>query len=143
MAPVNPRTVVIEERARALAEALQSSEPGLAARLRECVPESDGTGDEHLALLRAVVQQVAAAHTPTAAAAQRLLDAIDDLPSVIGRRGRVWVAEDGEQAGRYWAFWDEESGWLEQGPQTGTLDEVMSWAGRRTDDVRWGDGRPF
>lgn len=141
MAPVNPRTVVVEDRALALATALEPIDPALAARLREQVPEGYGACDEHLPSLRAVVRQVAGGHTECSPGARRLLDAIDDLPSVVGRRGRVWVAEDGAQPGRFSAYWDDDPGWLEQGPEAAPLDEVVAWARRRTDDVRWGDGR--
>ncbi|WP_157371596.1 hypothetical protein [Angustibacter sp. Root456] len=140
---MNPRTVAVEDRARSLAEVLAPIDPGLAARLRECIPDGDGSCDEHLASLRAVVQQVATSRADCSAAAQRLLDAIDDLPAVIGRRGRVWVAEDLDQPGRFSAYWEGDPGWLEQGPENVPLDEVLAWARRRTDDLRKGDGRPF
>ncbi|MBC7680550.1 MAG: hypothetical protein H7233_16425, partial [Pseudorhodobacter sp.] len=50
---MNPRRLVVEERALALTEELHEHEhQGLAARLRGTVPENFGLVDEHVPLLR-------------------------------------------------------------------------------------------
>ncbi len=127
---VNPRRLVVEDRVLTLADALAAAGLVLAAaRLREVVPESYGLGDEHLPLLKDRLRDVS---TPDlVASAQRILAALDDLPTVIGVRGTVRATwhPDG-----FLAHWEEED-WLEGAPRGLDLDAVLAWAGRRADRI--------
>lgn len=135
---VNPRRMVVEDRALALAEALDADgRTYAAARLRGAVPETFGLCDEHVPLLRDALTAIAEGAPPHADHARRVLAVLDDLPSHIGRRGRVWVRADGD--GTYSAFWDDAD-WLEQGPTDVLLADALAWAAKRSDDVRRNDG---
>ncbi|MGN6612475.1 MAG: hypothetical protein ACTHLJ_11925 [Angustibacter sp.] len=133
---MNPRQVVVEDRVLALADAVDADDPMLAARLRECVPDGFGNCDEHVPLMREVLVRVAVQLPAHERAVDRLLGALDDLPSVIGRRGRVWVGQDPLDSELFSAYWDDEAGWLEERPEPGALTDVLAWAERRSDDVR-------
>jgi hypothetical protein len=130
---VNPRRIVVEDRALSLADAIERESPVWAARLREVVPETFGLCDEHVPALRQVLDDVARSASRHSGAAVRILAALDDLPAHIGRRGRVWIGEDGSRE-TYRAHWTDED-WLEEGPEGASLDAVLAWARRRTDDI--------
>jgi hypothetical protein len=129
--------MVVEERALAIAEALQAEgHQYAAARLREAIPASLNLCDEHVPLLREALALAVTEAPQHAAAAKRVLAALDDLPAHIGRRGRVWVGSNGD--GTYSVYWDDEH-WLEQGPRDVSLSVALEWAAVRTDDVRRND----
>lgn len=126
--------MVVEDRALALAERLTADgQVGLAARLRETVPETFGNCDEHVPMLRAALTRVRELPEYDDDC-RRILDAIDDLPRHIGRGGRVWLWQ--RPGGTYSCLWDADD-WLEQGPEDATLEVVTEWAARRSDDVRF------
>jgi len=135
---VNPRRVVVEDRVLSLADAVASESLVLAARLRGAVPEDYGLCDEHLPVLREALRRIATSLPGHGTDVGRILAALDDLPAHIGRRGRVWIGDDG--AGAYSAHWEDED-WLEGSPDGISFDAALTWARRRTDDVRMGDGR--
>jgi hypothetical protein len=129
----NPRRMLIEDRALALANRLaDDGEPLRAAVLRESVPETFGNCDEHVPCIRAALTDLSS-REEYADDCQKVLAAMDDLPTFLGRRGRVWVAREATTG--YTAFWDEDD-WLEQGPVEAPPEEVLFWAMRRSDDVR-------
>lgn len=131
--------MVVEDRALALTEVLRAD--GLVllgARSSEHVPELVA-GDDHTPVLRHVLETIAATVPGRTSAARRFLDALDDLPAFVGRRGRAWISEL-DDLGRVSVFWDDPDDWLEQGPHGVTPDVAMAWARRRTSDVR-GPGR--
>ncbi|MDX6255370.1 MAG: hypothetical protein QOJ11_1704 [Frankiales bacterium] len=124
--------MVVEDRALAVAEALDAGGRGLqAARLREVVPESFGLCDEHVPLLRDRLRETVVVAPELAPLAKRILSALDDLPSFIGVRGTVWTTW---ASGGYDAYWEEED-WLEGAPSGLDLDGVLAWANRRADRV--------
>ena len=131
---VNPRRMVVEDRALALSDALDANgRTYLAARLRGAVPQTFGLCDEHVPLLRDALVAVVAEVSEYAASAAKVLAALDDLPAAVGRRGRVMVGRD--RAGAYSAHWTDAD-WLEEGPEGVTLDAVLAWAEPRSSDVR-------
>jgi hypothetical protein len=118
--------MVVEDRALALADDLaMQGHAGLAARVRGAVPETFGLCDEHVPLLRDALTAVVEGAPTYADHVRRVLAVLDDLPSHIGRRGRVWVAANGD--GTYSAFWDDAD-WLEQGPMDVPLADALAWA---------------
>jgi hypothetical protein len=134
---VNPRRMVVEDRALTLADDLATQgQVGLAARLRGTVPDSLGQGDEHVPLLREALEAVAQSAPAHKDAADRVLAALDDLPRFIGRRGRVFLGA--RMDGTFSAYWEEDD-WLEQGPTKAPLEVALAWAERRSDDVRRND----
>ncbi len=127
--------MVVEDRALALADELrEQGHEGLAARLRGTVPETFGLGDEHVPLLREALATVIQKVPSQAEAAQKVLDALDDLPAFIGVRGRAYVSRDHED-GTYRAAWEDDD-WLESGPARMALDDALAWAQRRSPDVQ-------
>jgi hypothetical protein len=131
--------MVVEDRALDVADALVAAgHAGLAARLRETVPASFGRCDEHVPLLREVLAAVVGNVPAHAASAQKVLAALDDLPSSIGRRGQVWVGRNVDDS--YSAYWADDD-WLEQGPTDVPLDVVLAWAERRSSDIRRNDAQ--
>jgi hypothetical protein len=134
---VNPRRLAVEDRALALADALESQHLMLAAHIREVVPETFGLCDEHLPLLRQALGLVSSQAPDHAAHSRQILEALDDLPRFIGRRGRVWIGRD--RFGKCSAYWDDDEDWLEDGPTDVDLQTVLAWARRRSDDVRLPD----
>ena len=117
-----------------LADHLGNIDPVLAARLREAVPDGLGGCDGHLPLLRDTLDAVKRRSQEGAEAAQKILDALDNLPAHIGKRGRVWITQDRTSA-TYSAFWDEDD-WLEGGPDGVSREAALAWAGERSDDIR-------
>jgi hypothetical protein len=127
--------MVVEDRALALAERLLlNGQLGLGCRLRETVPETFGNCDEHVPLLRSALVSVELL-PDYAADSRKVLNALDDLPAHIGRRGRVWISPDID--GTYSSYWEEEDDWLEQGPEQCSREAVTLWAELRSDDVRF------
>lgn len=125
---------MVEDRALSLAEKLDAAGHSLrAAQLREVVPEGFGNCDEHVEGLRRALTAIFGL-SDFEEESRRILAALDDLPAVIGRRGRVWVSKD-MHADEYSAYWDEDD-WLEDGPQGVPLATALAWAERRSDDVR-------
>jgi len=86
--------------------------------------------DEHVPLLRQAPQ----ANAKYAPDVNKILAVMDDLPSHIGRRGRVWVSQD-RTTGSYSAFWDDDD-WLEQGPEGVARETALAWAALRADHLR-------
>jgi hypothetical protein len=133
---------VVEDRVLSLADAIASTSPVLAARLREAVPETYGLCDEHLPLLREALSRVATSFPGHGVDVGRILAALDDLPAHIGRRGHVWIGREGARG--YTAHWGDDEDWLEGGPDEVPLDAALAWARRRTDDIRFSwDGEPI
>jgi hypothetical protein len=131
---VNPRRSAVEDRVLSLADVLEADSPVLAARLREAVPETFALCDAHVPVLRQFLDDVAGSGSRHSATAVRILAALDDLPSHIGRRGRVWIGHG--EGDTYSALWDDDEDWLEDGPEFASLTAVLAWAWRRTDDIR-------
>ena len=131
---MNPRRLVVEDRALSLADALESAGHALlAASLREVVPETYGLADEHLPMLKDRLREVSRTGPEFAAAAHRILAALEDLPAFIGVRGTVWARWESDGFAAHW----EEEDWLEaapSGPALG-LDAVLAWANRRADRI--------
>jgi hypothetical protein len=73
-----------------------------------------------------------------AADSGEILDALDDLPSYVGRRGRVRIGRDLEDS--YSWYWEEDD-WLELGPERASMAAVTQWAALRSDDVRLPHGQ--
>lgn len=125
--------MVVENRALALADDLaDQGRVGLSARLRGTVPDTLGQCDEHVPLLREALETVARFAPEHKAAAERVLAALNDLPTFIGRRGRVFVGV--RMDGTWSAYWEEDD-WLEEGPKNVPLDVALAWAGQRSDEV--------
>ncbi len=135
---MNPRRAVVEDRALALAERLlEDGNLALGSRLRETVPETFGNCDEHVPMLRAAL--LAVEELPAfASESTKIINALNDLPGHLGRRGRVWIGCDLD--GSYSSYWEEDD-WLEQGPEDATREIVVGWAALRSDDVRFPHGQ--
>lgn len=132
---MNPRRLVVEDRALALADELhEHGHQGLAARLRGTVPEHFGFMDEHVPLPREALGAVLRDVPTQGPIAQKVVDVLDDLPAFIGVRGRAYVSRDHED-GTYRAIWEDDD-WLESGPARMTLEAALAWAERRSDDVQ-------
>ncbi|GAB2929980.1 hypothetical protein GCM10027047_28230 [Rhodococcus aerolatus] len=130
----NPRRVVVEDRAEALADALAVlGDRERARRLREVLSGAliaGPTADAHLPALRAALHDVATSGLPAplVAAAVRVRDAVDDLPAALGVRGSVWA---GWRHVGYSPTWLDATGPLEQGPADADLATALAWARRR------------
>jgi hypothetical protein len=129
---VNPRRMVVEDRALAVAEALDATGCDLhCALLREVVPDSLGFGDDHVPMLKDRLRQAERVAPALAPMVQRILAALDDLPAFIGVRGTVWATWTAEGYDAHWA----EEDWLEGAPGGLDLDDVLVWANRRADRI--------
>jgi hypothetical protein len=126
-----------------------SSRPRLGAYLSELLPDGPAPHDEHLPELRLRLERIAtdpALDQPLRQEAAHLLDVAGDLPSAIGRMGRVWIAwwfarrpqDAATHPAHYWCYWeglDEDSGLLENGMEFEKLQDALAWARRRADNI--------
>lgn len=129
----NPRRVVVEDRAEALADALaELGDRDRAGRLRAVLAGSvvPGAADAHLPALRAALDDVAASGLPgpLVGLAARVRAAVDDLPAALGVRGSVWA---GWRHVGYSPTWLDSTGPLEEGPADADLATALAWARRR------------
>jgi hypothetical protein len=148
---VRLRAEAIEVSARDLALRLRERrEQSWSRRLLEFVPSGLAGDDEHLPGLLAVIaaiQDEQSLEISLREVAGSVAAAITDLPSRIGRGGTVfgtWMLPDSpESVGGYDVHWDAhewtdlESPWgfVERSAIIGTLNDVLSWASRRSDQV--------
>jgi hypothetical protein len=142
-AGVNPRRVVVEDRAEAVAEQLAGlGDRDGAARVRALLPARAG-GDAHLPALRAVLAEVAASGLPEGlrGLAARVVAAVDDLPAAVGVRGTVWA---GWRGVGYAPVWLDDAGPLQEGPREADLATTLAWARARAEVVllrpEWSQG---
>jgi hypothetical protein len=133
--PVNPRMLVVEDRAAQLADDLKPLQPGLASHLADAASGSQGMCDAHVPMLKEALERVEHVAPDLAPHARKILTALNDLPAAIGRRGCVWIGRD-SKTGLHSAHWEQGNQWLELGPENASLDQALAWAHRRTDDVR-------
>jgi hypothetical protein len=128
---VNARWRAIEGRSLELAEEIEAVNPLLAEHLRETVPDGFGNADMHVGVMRDALSVIAERMPEHASEVHEIVRALDDLPSVIGRRGRVFVTRTRD--GDYTCGWEDED-WLESA-EPETFDAAMQWARRRSDDI--------
>ena len=145
------RRGALEGRVALLADQLGvSSRADLGSYLSELVPDGPAPDDDgHLPELRIRLARIAADRAldeQLRVEAARLLDVATDLPSAIGRTGRVWIAwwsarrpqDAAVHPSHYLCYWEglaDDSGLLENGPNFDDLHDALSWARRRADNV--------
>lgn len=119
-----------------------------AARIRELLPD-EVNGDDHRELLASVLADLAAderVQGPIRDAASHLADVAVEPAPFIGRCGTVFAAWGGFRLIRpgappptYTGYWDQypdgDDAFLEQGPDTPDLSEVLLWARARSDRI--------
>jgi hypothetical protein len=147
---MDQRWDALEGRAVVLADRLRvSSRADLGAYLSEVLPDGPAPQDEHLPELRIRLARVAAEPAldeSLRVEAAHLLDVASDLPSAIGRAGRVWIAwwfarrpQDAvTHPPHYLCHWEglaDDGGLLENGPDLEDLHDALAWARRRSDDI--------
>jgi hypothetical protein len=147
---VDRRRDALEGRAALLSDRLrQSSRADLGAYLSELLPDGPAPHDEHLPELRIRLARVAAEPALDESLrleAAHLLDVASDLPSAIGRTGRVWIAwwfarrpqDAATHPPHYLCYWEglaDDSGLLENGPDFEHLHDALAWARRRADNI--------
>src|SRR3954468_8482668 len=152
------RREALEDPCQELVAALRNQGENLRASfLGEAIPDGPLGNDEHLALLAHRLDEVAADDRigqELRAKARTLAVSARDLPSVIGRRGRVFVVwsenrserdSSGPEglAGEYSCSWQPfcetddddptDDALYEDGPEFEHLSDALTWARRRTD----------
>jgi len=148
---VDLRRAALEGRVALLANRLWvSSRADLGSYLSELVPDGPAPdNDDHLPELRIRLARVAAdpaLDEQVRLEAARLLDVASDLPSAIGRTGRVWIAwwfarrpqDVAANPPHYLCYWEglaDDSGALENGPNFDDLHDALTWARRRADNI--------
>jgi hypothetical protein len=119
-----------------------------AARIREVLP-AEVSGDDHRELLASVLAALAGdvmIPGPIREAARHLADVAVEPAPFIGRCGTVFAAWGGFRLSRpgappptYTGYWDQypdpDYAFLEQGPDTADLSEVLHWARARSDRI--------
>ena len=152
------RREVLEDRCLKLVTELRiRGENRRASFLNEVIPDGPNGSDEHLTLLIERLDEVAAdirLPSEVRVEARALAAGARDLPSLIGRCGRVFVVwhEDVSPMAHWPTLEHTESGYLcswqpytddgdnspdhdlyEDGPQFERLPDALAWARRRTD----------
>jgi hypothetical protein len=119
-----------------------------AARIRELLP-ADVSTDDHRELLASVLAELATdamIPDPIRDVALHLADVAVEPAPFIGRCGTVFVAwagfhliRPGQPPPTYTDYWDQypdgDYAFLEQGPDTPDLSEVLRWAQARSDRI--------
>lgn len=118
----------------------------LAAYLFELLPDPPIVSDDHRAALTERLRKLAdAPQLPEEVQheARRLAGVAENLPSAIGRIGRVFIAwndhSEGAVPGGYGLLWQpaatDDHDLYEVGPTTSAVGDALAWGLRRTDDV--------